>query len=121
METVHPAEGASLDAANPGRGLYARVFLCEALGHSACEGRFGPRGPAAGSRARRPSVFKDRLNPRTNAMNIENQPTVAQQAGSPFHGIVDTEGRIVSNWGQHRTTTPAVYAEPISYGDVQAV
>ena len=26
-----------------------------------------------------------------------------------------------SNWGQSRTTKPAVYVEPISYADVQAV
>jgi hypothetical protein len=37
-----------------------------------------------------------------------------------FHGLVENEGRIYSNWGLSRTTKPAVYAEPISYADVQA-
>jgi hypothetical protein len=36
------------------------------------------------------------------------------------HGLI-AEGRSFSNWGGHRTTTPAVYVEPISYADVQAV
>ena len=39
----------------------------------------------------------------------------------PFHGLLENEGRILSNWGQSRTTKPAVYVEPISYADVQAV
>jgi hypothetical protein len=38
-----------------------------------------------------------------------------------FQGIFQNEGRLFSNWGQHRTTKPAVYVEPISYADVQAV
>ena len=38
-----------------------------------------------------------------------------------FHGIFQNEGRSFSNWGLHRSTTPAVYVEPISYADVQAV
>ena len=51
-------------------------------------------------------------------MNIQ---AAAQRTNQPFHGILDNEGRVLSNWGQHRTTKPAVYVEPISYGDVQAV
>jgi FAD/FMN-containing dehydrogenase len=51
-------------------------------------------------------------------MNIH--PTT-QRIAQPFHGILDNEGRVVTNWGQHRSTKPAVYAEPISYADVQAV
>ena len=51
-------------------------------------------------------------------MNIQ---ATGQKAAQPFHGILDNEGRVVTNWGQHRTTKPAVYVEPISYGDVQAV
>jgi FAD/FMN-containing dehydrogenase len=51
-------------------------------------------------------------------MNI--QPAT-QRAAQPFHGILDNEGRVVTNWGQHRSTRPAIYAEPISYADVQAV
>ena len=47
--------------------------------------------------------------------------TLAVTQTAPCHGIVDNEGRVVSNWGQHRTTKPAVYVEPISYADVQAV
>ena len=51
-------------------------------------------------------------------MNIQ---AAAQRTNQPFHGILDNEGRVLSNWGQHRTTKPAVYVEPISYGDVQEV
>ena len=51
-------------------------------------------------------------------MNVQ---ATGQKAGQPFHGILDNQGRVVTNWGQHRTTKPAVYVEPISYGDVQAV
>lgn len=39
----------------------------------------------------------------------------------PFHGIIENEGRKFSNWGLSRATRPAVYVEPISYADVQAV
>jgi hypothetical protein len=39
----------------------------------------------------------------------------------PFHGILENEGRSYSNWGLSRSTRPAVYVEPISYADVQAV
>jgi hypothetical protein len=39
---------------------------------------------------------------------------------SYFQGLLENEGRIFSNWGLSRTTKPAVYAEPISYADVQA-
>lgn len=39
----------------------------------------------------------------------------------PFHGLLEHEGRIYSNWGLSRMTQPAVYVEPISYADVQAV
>ncbi|MEA2992284.1 MAG: hypothetical protein QOD40_1204 [Alphaproteobacteria bacterium] len=38
-----------------------------------------------------------------------------------FHGLVENEGRHYTNWGRSRATTPAVYVEPISYADVQAV
>jgi FAD binding domain len=38
-----------------------------------------------------------------------------------FQGIFQNEGRSFSNWGLHRSTKPAVYVEPISYADVQAV
>lgn len=41
--------------------------------------------------------------------------------GRPFHGLLNNEGRTVSNWGLSRTTRPAVYVEPVSYADVQAV
>jgi uncharacterized protein GlcG (DUF336 family) len=37
------------------------------------------------------------------------------------HGLVENEGRTYANWGLSRTTRPAVYAEPISYADVQAL
>jgi hypothetical protein len=38
-----------------------------------------------------------------------------------FQGLIENEGRSYSNWGLHRSTTPAVYAEPITYADVQGV
>ena len=38
-----------------------------------------------------------------------------------FQGLFQNEGRVFSNWGVHRTTTPAVYVEPISYADAQDV
>ena len=38
-----------------------------------------------------------------------------------FHGILQNDGRIFSNWSLSRTTKPAVYVEPISYADVQEV
>ena len=37
-----------------------------------------------------------------------------------FHGLIVEEGRMYSNWGLSRTTTPAVYLEPVCYADVQA-
>ncbi|MSO19931.1 MAG: FAD-binding oxidoreductase [Acidobacteria bacterium] len=45
------------------------------------------------------------------------------QAGEaqPFQGLLETEGREYSNWGLSYATKPAVYAEPLSYADVQAV
>jgi hypothetical protein len=36
-------------------------------------------------------------------------------------GLIQNEGSSYSNWGLHRSTKPAVYAEPISYADVQAI
>lgn len=38
-----------------------------------------------------------------------------------FHGLVENVGHTYSNWGQSRSTTPAIYLEPISYSDVQVV
>jgi hypothetical protein len=38
-----------------------------------------------------------------------------------FQGLIESEGRSYSNWGLHRKTTPAVFAEPITYADVQSV
>ena len=35
---------------------------------------------------------------------------------SPFHGLILNEGHSYGNWGLSRTTTPAVYAEPIVIG-----
>lgn len=37
------------------------------------------------------------------------------------HGLCINDGRKFSNWGLSRSTQPAVYVEPISYADVQAV
>ncbi len=39
----------------------------------------------------------------------------------PVQGLVDTEGRAVSNWGLTRTTRPAVMVEPLNYADIQSV
>ncbi|MEF3366746.1 FAD-dependent oxidoreductase [Methylocystis sp. 9N] len=45
-----------------------------------------------------------------------------ENGDAPFvHGLVVAEGKSYSNWGGHRATRPAVYVEPLSYGDVQAV
>lgn len=57
---------------------------------------------------------------------MNDQTRAALHAGhadvrQPFHGILQNEGRAFLNWGLSRSTTPAVYVEPISYGDVQAV
>jgi FAD/FMN-containing dehydrogenase len=38
-----------------------------------------------------------------------------------FQGLIESEGRSYSNWGLHRTTKPAVFAEPITYADVRAL
>ncbi len=38
-----------------------------------------------------------------------------------FQGLIQDEGGSYSNWGRHRSTKPAVYAEPITYADVQSV
>ena len=39
----------------------------------------------------------------------------------PFQGLLENEGHVYRNWGLSRSTQPAVYIEPISYADVQAV
>jgi hypothetical protein len=46
-----------------------------------------------------------------------NDNTISQ----PFHGLLEREGHIYGNWALSRMTKPAVYVEPISYADVQAV
>ena len=48
------------------------------------------------------AATQDRLRtrPRTTLMNIQ---AATQRTNPPFHGILDNEGRVVSNWGQHRT------------------
>lgn len=38
-----------------------------------------------------------------------------------FQGLIENEGRSYINWGLNRSTRPAVYAEPITYADVQGV
>lgn len=58
-------------------------------------------------------------------MNNDKDAAVAvspERAHGPehFHGLILNEGQSYGNWGLSRTTTPAVYAEPISYADVQA-
>ena len=39
----------------------------------------------------------------------------------PFQGLLENEGHVYRNWGLSHSTQPAVYVEPISYADVQAV
>ena len=39
----------------------------------------------------------------------------------PYQGLLENEGRGYHNWGLSCETRPAVYVEPISYADVQAV
>ncbi|RXZ43697.1 FAD-binding oxidoreductase [Crenobacter cavernae] len=39
----------------------------------------------------------------------------------PFSGLLENEGHVYCNWGLSRSTKPAVYVEPLSYADVQAV
>ena len=56
----------------------------------------------------------------TKHMNKPNHEGNIREV-QPFHGLLDKEGHIFSNWGLSRTTKPAVYVEPISYADVQAV
>ena len=50
-------------------------------------------------------------------MNTSMQAITAQ----PYHGLYINDGRKYSNWGSSRSTQPAVYVEPVSYADVQAV
>jgi FAD/FMN-containing dehydrogenase len=52
-----------------------------------------------------------------SSVGVKTQAEVPQ----PFQGIIENEGRSYSNWGLARSTKPAVYVEPISYADVQAV
>jgi len=47
-------------------------------------------------------------------------PPAQTEQGQPFQGIIENERRTRRNWGLSRSTTPAVYAEPISYADVCA-
>lgn len=48
-------------------------------------------------------------------------PPKNQSAPFPFHGLLEDTGKIYSNWGLSNTTKPAVYVEPISYEDIQAI
>lgn len=54
---------------------------------------------------------------------MEHKPFSGLSTTEPlvFQGLIQAEGRGYSNWGLHRTTKPAVFAEPISYADVQAL
>ena len=54
---------------------------------------------------------------------MTQQPDVGVQAQSQtlVQGLIQSEGASYSNWGLHRSTTPAVFVEPISYTDVQAI
>ena len=39
----------------------------------------------------------------------------------PYQGLLENEGHTYQSWGLTHETRPAVYVEPISYADVQAV
>ncbi len=54
-------------------------------------------------------------------MNDQTRSAAQAREAQPYLGILQNDGRSYSNWGLHRSTTPAVYVEPIGYGDVQAV
>ena len=54
-------------------------------------------------------------------MEHDTEITSASSDLRLFQGLIENEGRSYSNWGLHRTTTPAVFAEPITYADVQAL
>ncbi len=43
------------------------------------------------------------------------------EASRPFKVLLENEGHAYHNWGLSHETRPAVYVEPISYADVQAV
>jgi hypothetical protein len=52
-----------------------------------------------------------------------NAPVRTKKGGnmSTVKGLIDDEGRQFFNWGQSRSTQPAVYVEPLDYEDIQAV
>ncbi len=54
-------------------------------------------------------------------MDHDREPAHRKADPRLFHGLIEAEGRSYSNWGLHRTTRPAVYAEPSTYADVQAL
>ena len=60
-------------------------------------------------------------NPINAIENPASTTTGNQPAPIPFQGLLENEGKIYSNWGLSKSTKPAVYVEPISYRDVQAV
>ena len=61
-------------------------------------------------------------------MKNVNHTTSAEHPQQPnsreprsVHGLLKKGGHQYSNWGLSHSTTPAVYVEPVSYADVQAV
>ena len=48
-------------------------------------------------------------------------PPATDPIARPFQGLLEAEGHVYHNWGRSRETRPAVYVEPISVADVQAV
>jgi len=51
----------------------------------------------------------------------EKTPVPGLATAQPFQGLIENEGRSYANWGQSRSTRPAVYIEPLTVADVQAV
>lgn len=56
-----------------------------------------------------------------NSIHPEHSSQGSNPHAQPFQGLLENEGHHYSNWGQSRSTQPAIYVEPISYADVQAV
>jgi len=71
------------------------------------------------------AALQNGLETRAAENPIDAGPSVPasglQPAPFPVHGLLENEGKTYSNWTLASTTQPAVYVEPISYADVQAI
>ena len=55
------------------------------------------------------------------ALATEPDAAPPPPAPVPYQGLLENEGHAYQSWGLTHETRPAVYVEPISYADVQAV